>query len=546
MNQVRAAIAVGLFVVAALVSVIVGVSYTNRGVGTGSDTYALRAEFDDVTGIATGTKVTVAGFPVGEVSGVQLIDNKVEVTLRLRKQVKLFGGVRDAETGQLRSAAVLTRLQASLLGDFYLELAPGALGEQLKDGEKIPLVITATALQQTLDKMDKAADIVPKIDQIASDVAKITGKAATVFGSDEGAARFTEIANNLVEASRDLAKTTDGLRMRLATGSLAPGGDLDKGLHDLARTANKLTRLADSAQSFVDRSSGKALASLDNVEDITASVRDMVGRNKGGVDSAVGTLTSTLRKLEDTLSRADRVLANLESVTKGVEEGKGNVGRLMKDETLIRNAEAVLKDTGGLVKRFIDLELGLDYKIAAHAFRADNPDRLGWQSHLSLQLSPRPDRFVRATITGNNLGLPRTFTRQTLTSGSEGNGVLTEKFVENDDSFLFGIQYGRRFGWLTLRGGLIESTAGGGLDLHLLRDRVTLSADMFRFNDDASLPRLRAAANVTFWRNLYVWVGGDELLYPKRRADLFYGLGLSFTDNDLLVLFASAPSLPAN
>jgi phospholipid/cholesterol/gamma-HCH transport system substrate-binding protein len=431
------------------------------------------------------------------------------------------------------------------LGDFYLELAPGAQGEQLKDGEEIPLVITATALQQTLDKMDKAADIVPKIDQIASDVAKITSKAATVFGSDEGAARFTEIANNLVEASRDLAKTTDGLRMRLATGSLAPGGDLDKGLRDLARTANKLTRLADSAQNFVDRSSGKAMASLDNVEDITASVRDMVGRNKGGVDSAVGTLTSTLRKLEDTLSRADRVLANLESVTKGVEEGKGNVGRLMKDETLMRNAEAVLKDTGGLVKRFIDLELGLDYKIAAHAFRADNPDRLGWQSHLSLQLSPRPDRFVRATVTGNNLGMPRSYSRQTLTSGSGGNQQLTERFVESDDSFLFGLQYGRRFGFMTLRGGLIESTAGGGLDLHLLRDRLTLSADVFRFNDD-SLPRVRAAATITFWRNLYAWVGGDELLFPRQRADLFYGLGLSFTDNDLLILFASAPSVGTN
>lgn len=541
MNQLRAAVAVGLFVLAALVSLVVGVAYSNRGIGKGEDTYALLADFDDVTGVAAGTKVTIAGFPVGEVESVQLQDSSVQVKLRLLKKARLFAGERDATTGQLKSAAVLTRLQASLLGDFYLELAPGAKGPQLQDGDRVPLVITDTAIEQTLAKMDKAADIVPKIDQIATDVAKITNKAATVFGSDEGADRFREIAENLVESSRDLAKTTDGLRVRISEGSLAPGGDLDKGLRDLARTAGKMVKLADSAQRIVDRGGDKALESLDNVHEITASVRDILGRNKGGVDSAVGTATSTLRKLEDTLARADRVLAHLESVAKHVDEGKGNVGRLLKDETLIRETETVIKDSGNLVKRFVDLELGIDYRIAAHAVRASDPDRLGWQSHLSLQLRPRPDRFVRATVTSNNLGMPRSFVRTTTTSGS-ASGSLTERFVEQDDSFLFGLQYGRRFGWLTLRGGLLESTAGGGLDVHLWKDRITLSADAFRFNDD-TMPRLRASATVAFWKNLYVWFGGDELLFPKSRADFFYGAGLSFTDNDLLILFASAPSV---
>lgn len=541
MNQLRAAIAVGLFVVASLISLVVGVAYSNRGIGKGEDTYALLAEFDDVTGVAAGTKVTIAGFPVGEVESVQLQDSSVQVKLRLLKKARLFAGERDEKTGLLKSAAVLTRLQASLLGDFYLELAPGAKGPQLKDGDHVPLVITDTAIEQTLAKMDKAADIVPKIDQIATDVAKITNKAATVFGSDEGAERFREIAENLVESSRDLAKTTDGLRVRISEGSLAPGGDLDKGLRDLARTAGKLVRLADSAQHIVDRGGDKALESLDNVHEITASMRDILGRNKGGVDTAVGTATSTLRKLEDTLARADRILAHLESVAKDVDAGKGNVGRLLRDETLIRETETVIKDSGSLVKRFTDLELGLDYRIAAHAVRASDPDRLGWQSHLSLQLRPRPDRFVRATVTSNNLGMPRTFVRTTTSSGSQA-GSLTERFVEQDDSFLFGLQYGRRFGWLTLRGGLLESTAGGGVDVHLWSDRITLSADAFRFNDDR-MPRLRASATVAFWKNLYVWFGGDELLFPQSRADFFYGAGLSFTDNDLLILFASAPSV---
>ena len=39
------------------------------------------------------------------------------------------------------------------------------------------------------------------------------------------------------------------------------------------------------------------------------------------------------------------------------------------------------------------------------------------------------------------------------------------------------------------------------------------------------------------------WVGGDELLFPSTRTDLFYGLGVAFTDNDLKILLGSAPSI---
>lgn len=548
MSARSSAIAVGLLTVAALAAVVIGVSFSNRGIGSGPGTYSLRASFDDVTGIAVGTKVTIAGVRVGEVEALQLKGQRVEVKLRLLKEINVFGGLRDA-SGQLKNAAALTRLQASLLGDYYLELAPGVDGKKLAANEEIPIVITATALQQTLQKMDKAADIIPKIDQIVSDVSKVTHNAAEVLGSESGADKIAEITQNLVAASKNLAETTGSLRDRLSSGVLAPGGQLDRGLQGFAETAIKLSELSDKldrmvtkTSSTVDTGSASLLRSVEHIEVVTSQVRDLIGKNRAGVDDTVGTVTTALKKAQDALGRVDKVLASAEQIAGDMAAGKGNIGRLLKDETLVRQSEQLMTSSANLLKRYIDMEVGVDYRLAAHAIRARDPGARSWQSHLSLRLQPNEEKFVLATVHQDNLPVVRTFQRVTSSAGGNDPPLLSESFTESESSARFGLQYARRFGSLVLRGGLIENTAGGGADLDLVRHKLSLSVDLFRFTDGPR-PRLRASALWYVVPHVYAWVGGDELLFPTSRADLFYGLGLSFTDNDLLVLFTAAPKV---
>ncbi len=548
MSTRSSAIAVGLLVVASLAAVIIGVVYSNRGIGSGPGTYSLRANFDDVTGIAVGTKVTIAGVRVGEVERLELKGQRVDVRLRLLEGISVYGGLAGPD-GKLKNAAVLTRLQASLLGDYYLELAPGIDGKKLKPNDEIPIVITATAMQQTLQKMDKAAEIVPKIDQIASDIQKITHNAAEVLGSESGANKIGEITQNLVDSSRNLAQTTASLRDRLSSGVLAPGGQLDRGLQGFADTAVKLSELSDKLDAVVSRTSttvdtGSAslLRSLDHVEVVTAQVRDLIGRNKAGVDDTVGTVTSVLKKAQDALAKLDRVLASADQVAGDVAAGKGNIGRLLKDDTLVKESEQILSSTSNLLRRYIDMEVGVDYRLAAHAIHAQDPGARAWQSHLSLRLQPNEQKYVLATVHQDNLPISRSFSRVTSSAGGSEPPKLTESFVETESGVRFGLQYARRFGGLTLRGGLIENTAGGGAELDLVRSKLAISADIFRFTD-GPMPRLRASVTWYFLPHLFAWVGGDELLLPRSRADFFYGMGLSFTDNDLLILFTAAPKV---
>lgn len=539
MKNLRATVLVGLLTLVSLGLIVVGVARSNRGV-SGPDSYTLFAWFDDVTGIAGGTKITIAGYKVGQVDDVKLVGTRVRVKMKLRKSVEAFAGARDA-TGRLVSAAALQRVQASFLGDFYLELAPGAAGRKLKEGDEIPIVVTATGLQQTLQRLETASEIVPKISKIADDIGRITDNAAKVLGSSEGQKRFEEIADNLVKASRELSTTTEDLRTRLGQGVLGPGGDLDRGLRNFANATGKMDHLVEDADRLLAQGGSSAQRSLDNVEKITRSVRDLVGRNGGQAETAMASLQDTMASVQKTLGRIDRVAQKLENVVERLDKGEGNVGRLLKDETLVRTTEAVVTDARKILEKYTALETGLDYRIAGYA--QHKPDNLAWQSHLSLRLQPRDDRFVLATVTTDNLGKVSYLTRVTDTTGPNGqNGKLTERFRETENTFKLGIQYARKFGPLTLRGGLIESTAGAGLDVRLVQDRLTLSGDIFRFTE-SPWPRVRVAATWEFFSHVYAWLGGDELMFPSTRADFFAGFGLSFTDNDLKILFAGAPAV---
>ncbi|MEY3011958.1 MAG: hypothetical protein RIT45_693 [Pseudomonadota bacterium] len=538
MKELRATVLVGLLAIVSIALVVFGVLNSNRGVGGEEETFRVNAVFDDVTGVASGTKVTIAGFPVGQVDKVALRGTEVHVDIRLRKDVVLYAG-RKREDGKLVNAAMVTRVQASLLGDYYLELKPGAEGKQLGPGDTIPIVVTATAIEATLARLETAANVIPKIDQIAGDVARITANAAKVFGSDDGAKRFDEIADNLVQTSRNLVSTTDSVKARFAEGTLAPGGDLDKtivSLRDFSRSANSLLAVT---RGGVDRGTASALRSLDNVEDITKSVRNMIGRNEKGVENAMGTMTSTLRKVEETLARIDRVVENLEAVTAKTRKGEGAIGRLLTSDKLVREAEAMVSETRSFVSRFVNLQSGIDFQTNRYAKLPDT-DAEAWRSQLTLRLQPSKEKYYLVTISSDIVPLTQ---RRGVNTASTVNGgttsILDETIRETNDVVKFGFQYVRRWGPVALRGGVIESRAGFGADLFAFSDRLQASVDVFALTDPR--PRLRAAVLLRFVSWAYVQVGGDMLLTPER--DVFVGAGLAFTDNDLLLLFASAPAV---
>jgi phospholipid/cholesterol/gamma-HCH transport system substrate-binding protein len=133
MNNRTIEFLVGSFVLVGLAAVLYLAIQVGSSRYFGGDSYELKARFTSVSGVNAGSRVEIAGVPVGTVKSVVLDENFYAIiTLELPKSLEL-----DEET----LASVKT---AGLIGDRYIELSPGGFGELLVDGDTI--VDTESAL----------------------------------------------------------------------------------------------------------------------------------------------------------------------------------------------------------------------------------------------------------------------------------------------------------------------------------------------------------------------------------------------------------------
>ena len=123
MKEIITPFKVGLLVIVSLVSFVWMFGQVREGVGDSQKGYDVFAIFDDVGGLAEKSRVTIAGINVGQIKKIELAGTKAKVWLTL--------------TTQLKTDARIAKRQASLLGEYFLQLTPGYLGEPLPHGGEI-------------------------------------------------------------------------------------------------------------------------------------------------------------------------------------------------------------------------------------------------------------------------------------------------------------------------------------------------------------------------------------------------------------------------
>ncbi len=104
-------------------------------------------------------------------------------------------------------------------------------------------------------------------------------------------------------------------------------------------------------------------------------------------------------------------------------------------------------------------------------------------------------------------------------------------------------QFGKRYGDTMLRGGIIESTGGVGVDYFAAKDKVKLSAEVFDFGaqNDVRGNRAHAKASVRYrmLKHIDLIAGYDNFLNQKA-ANVFGGVGVTFVDDDLKYVVGGA------
>lgn len=521
MKKILTPFRVGLLVIVSGAILFIFLTFTKKGTLGADDSVRVFAMFRDASGLGSKSRVQVAGIPVGEVGEIELVGTKARVWLRIKKSV----GVRDDAT--------LSKRSESLLGDYLLDLTLGTdEGKPLENGDEIKRVLDAQGMDQVMGTLSA----------ITSDIQQVTMALREVLGGDKGAASIQKIVENLVRLSETIDAT-----VRDSTGQL---NTILGNVEQVSTDVRKFTASEEQSLRNIVHNLDQVLA---DARDITAMVRNATS---GGADG--GELSQGIANLKGTMEKLDRTIANIEEVTENIKDGKGVIGQLVSDERLGQKIGDTVEDLSNFANRLTGMETEVSVKSDYLVYQDDAKITVG------LRLIPKPDKYYLIEIVDDPRGSVDTIYTQTNPPGA-GQPVV-QKQVITKEAIKFSVQFAKRYSFLTLRFGLIESSGGLGLDLGFplkffwyskwIEDAIVLKVDAFNFSIEAAdYPRLRATLRFVPYEHVYINVGMDDILNRQNRdvltnrlvsgRDFFFGAGVYFTDDDLksILSITGIPSL---
>ncbi|MEO7035062.1 MAG: MlaD family protein [Polyangiaceae bacterium] len=489
MGRFTTAAKVGAFAFVTLVASFLIFRFVSKASRSGGG-YVVYALMADASGIAKLSQVKVAGIAVGNVQSIKLDHDRARIDISMNPDVKLY---RDASVAKVAS---------SLLGEYYLALAPGTEGrEELKDGDRINTVVEA----QTTD------DIMKQVSDIAKDVKQVSQALAATVGTDQGRDDIKTTLKNLAEVTEALNQT-------------------------VRENRESIKGILNNVESMTSRGAPEVEKILDNVKVTTNEVRSLMAQSQAGQPQSAGAVRQIIDKVNHASENLESTLKNLDSVTGRLDRGEGTLGRLTKDDHLINEVEGVADDigdfVGGLSRVQTIVTMRTDYQFLSSTVK----------SYVELRIQPREDKYYLIEIVNDPRGLTHFEQVDVDTTNPNDPPHYREVRTVTENSLRFSLQFAQSFGPFTGRFGIKESTGGVGLDTLLLDNRFEIRQDLFGFGE-VVLPRWRVSLGYEFVNRAWLLGGVDDILSSSRR-DYFVGLQLRFNDEDLKSILPFAPKAP--
>jgi phospholipid/cholesterol/gamma-HCH transport system substrate-binding protein len=561
---------VGLLVLAGLL-ILVYMALRMGKLGFGSEGgYHLYLRLDNASGLTKNGEALVAGIAVGRIQDIRLEGKKALVVLRIRDGVKL---PRDS------TASVKTH---GVLGEKFVEIVPGASPELLRDGD----VLNAGAPPGDLDRL------VASLSEISGDVKKVTERLANVFGTPQGEKDLRDIVAGLRDTATGLREVIETNRQALRE-TIANLRALTVDFRDMmAANRRNVDETLAGARAFSQTLADRTPRIADNLEKLTGDLGQVVAENRDDLRQTLANLRDSTAKLSATIDSAQDLLvaakspqgtlgrlmaddalyqdlrsaaSELNAVLGRLEKGDGTLGKLLSDDSLYADlqgsagnlksiAEKIDKGQGTLGKLVNDKSVhdNLNSTLSGITEFVGASNRLQFEvgfendyllaegaskSYFTVDARPRQDRFYRLAVVNDPRGKVSTKTSEVkneITGQTEKRKTTT-----TDDKFKISAELGKRFSFLTLRGGLIESSGGAGADLAFWDDRLKLTLEAFDFARADGGAHVKMAGRWDFLEHFYVAGGLDDFLNP-RRSDVFLGAGIRFVDEDLKYILPAA------
>ncbi|RMH37263.1 MAG: MCE family protein [Deltaproteobacteria bacterium] len=439
---------------------------------SGGGSYALAAQFRDASGLPIGSRVVIAGLPVGEIAELQIQGRYARVVMKLRDDLR----------DKVYDNAVAMKKSSSLLGDYYIEIDPGTptsidpAGDRrthapLPDGAEIERVVEATSPDALMRRIEQS---MPKVDEVLVSVRDLSEDVRALVNGP-----IASMANRLDRLVQEQARTVESI--------LARTDDALARIQDITRDIRAITRDAD-----------------DKVDRILAETEQLVTRTREEIEQTGASVREKLDLVDEFLDRST-------SIATKIDEDKGTLGRLVNDSTLADNLEDITGDAKNFVRTLFGMETWVGLRSEFHYWPNETSNLFAGNHYVSVELRTRPDKFYLIEF---NRGFRGAFPETELVVDPVTNDNGTTEFrrrVRIRDGTRITFQFGKRIGWASLRFGIKESSGGVGIDGQWFDDRLKVSADVFDTTFDA-LPRLKLTAAYSFFRHIYVIAGMDDVL----------------------------------
>lgn len=259
----------------------------------------VRARFENIQDLKVGDDVKMAGVPIGRVEKISIVDNKVEISMKLKA---------DA---QVRTSSKATVKFVGLMGQNYVSVDFGTPGSP---------IVTANAELLTVEQPDFSS-LMAKLDGVAEGVEGLTKN----FSGDSLGNMMGPITDFLKDNSPRLTAILGN--MQNISGQIAQGqGTVGKLIMD-------------------DALYNTALLAVTNLNETAADIKLTLGQAQEivtGINEGKGTL-GRLAKDEALYSETTVAMTNLKEILQKINQGQGSVGKLVNDEAFYKNVKLTLQ-----------------------------------------------------------------------------------------------------------------------------------------------------------------------------------------------------------
>jgi phospholipid/cholesterol/gamma-HCH transport system substrate-binding protein len=452
------------------------------------DSYVINVRFDNAAGIGVDDPALLAGVRVGRVSAVRLNmqEGVAEVELQLMRAV------------ELHDDAVAIVGSTGMLGARVLDLRPGSPdrplvpeGGWIRGGDPV----SVDQLVEVMSSIGRNLDVT-------------TRTLSAVLGTAEGEASLREILINVQSVTGRFDEILAANRAVVDSGF----GNMDSAFGNI----NELSAtLKESLPQLIDE-----------MRNLSAEVSEVIGRSGDGLGSAG-------ENLLDVTERLQRSAADLEEILGKANRGEGTVGRLINEsDTVDRLNEALdsvddsLAAADTFFRRVGEAQFSFEWRSEFYERLKSSKNYFGLRLELGEQGSGRGFEFhlVDDNIGGIDVSNITTQTFDPI-SGDLLSTTLERKLVRSE-GFRVSAVMAQRFGRLQVRGGILESQAGFGVDYFAVQDRLRFIGEVWDLGRDPD-PHVKLRFQWNLSGRFFLTGGWDDALRSGLQS-YYLGGGYSF------------------